>query len=385
VASHGPADGGRDKHGQHEHGEVVQFGSARGPWLSRLLLACLVAATVAALIAHSGHGHSPPRPRRPAGPVTVINVGHHLLGVTGRWELFARGPDHLVAIQLAQGRITLTAVPPLQTELPQVSFIIGPHQVIVRSADLVPGYLIPDGAAPRVLAESLTNGGPAIPGPTTQQVWVLSGTSTNPSLSLVGLDGRATGESIRLQANRDLPATSTSDGRGYVLVLTIDSGLYDVGPTWFRPVPDQITAVGPTRWLALACRSGSDCHDEVIDSATGAGHPLPGPALRDTAWSWPPVGVISPNGATAGVLASGKDGKLTLELVNLRSGASTVVAVPLPRSASDDTLAWSPDSKWLFVAAAGGRLLAVNATSKHVASLGVQLPFITQVAVRPSH
>ena len=45
-------------------------------------------------------------------------------------------------------------------------------------------------------------------------------------------------------------------------------------------------------------------------------------------------------------------------------------------------MAWSPDGTWLFVAARGGRLLAVNARSRHVQGLGVPIPQVTQIAVR---
>jgi hypothetical protein len=45
-------------------------------------------------------------------------------------------------------------------------------------------------------------------------------------------------------------------------------------------------------------------------------------------------------------------------------------------------LAWSPDSRWLFVADAGGHLLAVNQVSHRVESLGVPLPDLTQISIR---
>ncbi len=45
-------------------------------------------------------------------------------------------------------------------------------------------------------------------------------------------------------------------------------------------------------------------------------------------------------------------------------------------------MAWSPDSRWLFVAAADGKLLAVNARTGQAKSLGVTLPAVSQVAIR---
>src|ERR1700690_48153 len=64
----------------------------------------------------------------PPPPMRVPFAGHRLLGVTAGWELFARGPDDLLRIQLAQGRITRTYVPPLETASPDVAFVIGAHE-----------------------------------------------------------------------------------------------------------------------------------------------------------------------------------------------------------------------------------------------------------------
>ncbi len=50
----------------------------------------------------------------------------------------------------------------------------------------------------------------------------------------------------------------------------------------------------------------------------------------------------------------------------------------------DDTMAWSPDGRWLFVAGADGRLCPIDATTGQVHDLGVTLPPVTQVAVRPA-
>ena len=73
---------------------------------------------------------------------------------------------------------------------------------------------------------------------------------------------------------------------------------------------------------------------------------------------------------------------MILRLVNLGSGAEQTVAVPsglaLPLGS---TLAWSPDSRWLFVVTAGGGLAAVNARTHHVENLGVTLPPLSQIAI----
>ena len=49
--------------------------------------------------------------------------------------------------------------------------------------------------------------------------------------------------------------------------------------------------------------------------------------------------------------------------------------------APPESLAWSSDSRWLFVVAANGNLLAVNARTGRVESLGITLPRIEQVVI----
>src|SRR5580698_8764800 len=117
------------------------------PWLSRWLLTGLVlAAAVTLVLQETGH-QARPAARNPsdAPPMRLIVVGHRLLGVTAGWELFARGPDDLVRVELARGLVHLTYVPPLETGNPDIAFVMEPGEAIIRSSDLVPGYVVPDG------------------------------------------------------------------------------------------------------------------------------------------------------------------------------------------------------------------------------------------------
>ena len=149
----------------------MEFGGGRSAgrrWVPRALLACLVLAAVA-VVAVRGVGHQA-RPAAtasapPPPPMHVMIVGHPLLGVTAGWELFARGPDDLLRIQLAQGQITQTYVPSLETASPDVAFVIGAREAVIRPSDLVPGYVVPDGGQARPLTGLLANGGPMVPGP----------------------------------------------------------------------------------------------------------------------------------------------------------------------------------------------------------------------------
>ncbi|HEY2509164.1 MAG TPA: hypothetical protein VGI58_21825 [Streptosporangiaceae bacterium] len=380
---------GAGDRGPGEQEEIAEFGRGRtprrSPWLIRLLLGALLLATVGVAIGR--YGTQPQTPPRQASPPplrlhqTVTRLGPGLLGITAAWDIFARGPNDLVEIQPARGLITTTVVPALETGLPEVSFIIGAHEVLVSYPDLVPGYLIRDGAAPLTVTGPFRNGGPVIPGPDRGHVWVLPGSVGNSELELVGLDGRLAGRSLLLRAGQDLAGTAVSDGRGYVLLMGEDSRLYDVGPGFSRPVAGQVVAVGPTAWLAVSCHA-QRCRNLVVNPATGADRLLPGAAAQELYWDWPPRGVVSPDGSTAAVIAEASTP--SVRLINMRSGTSRTLPVPMANSPANQVMVWSPDSRWLFLAASNGRLLALNARTGALQTFGGQLPNITQVAIRPA-
>jgi hypothetical protein len=371
--------------GRGDKYDVVRFGRRRPPrgrWPVLFVVAALAAAFAAAIT----HDRKPPAATRPGGtlttapapaPVVVTEVGHRLLGVTGNWALFGLTAGEVVRIQPAQGRITRTMVPPLLSTGP-VSFIAGPDQVIIRPLDFVPGYLVPDGRPARTLPGVLSNGGPVFPGPAPGQVWAQTGSGNQTSLSLATTDGRKLGVSIRFPGGNASLLSSSSDGRGYFLVPWA-GGVYDTLPGALRLITTgTVAAVGPTRWLAVECGS-KHCADVVIDPASGARRVLPGQAL-----SGPPAGAamfpgtISPDGSIAAVFRASAAGTFALHLIDLSSGADHKLAVQ--GSPGEGTMAWSPDSRWLFVAAPS-KLFGVNARTRRVGGLGVALPQVSQVTV----
>jgi hypothetical protein len=382
-----------DGTGQHRDDEVVEFGGGRHVsrrW-TRALLAGLVLAAVVTIVVQAGSHRGRPAAKAAAPPpaVRVTTVGHRLLGVTAGWQLFARGPDDLLQIQFARGQITQTYVPPLESASPDVAFVTGARQTIIRSSDLVPGYVVPAGRQARALSGPLAGGGPLIPGVAgTQTAWVIAGPPTWPYLSLVTLAGDKAGPVIRFpDGGPQLPATAVSDGRGDVLVTSGSLTDYDAGPGWDRPVPGTVVAVGPAGWLVVTCDPQyRHCRNEVIGPGGGSRRVLPGSAAAEPYYfSWPPTGVIAPDGSKAAMAESGPHNSLTVHLVNLRTGTTTDLGVPLSVAGSDynsQLMAWSPDSRWLFVAASGGRLVAVSTLTGRAESLGVALPAIDQVAIR---
>jgi hypothetical protein len=363
-------------HGLPDSHDEVQFGqqpsARRRPWLPRLLLAAAVTATAVAIVATQAGQH-----RRPGQPKVIVTFTvRPILGVRAGWELFARGPADLVAIQFARGKVIRTAVPTLQSGNPGVSFVVGPHEAIIRSLDFVPGYVVPDGAPARRLTGVLATGGPLIPGPNPAEAWQLASAPNGVSLVLLTLAGHQIGPPIVLQPSQSLASTATSDGRGDVLLLSNLADEYDAGPDWYRPVRGQVIAIGASRWLVLSCPR-LRCRNVVVDPVDGAERTLPGTPQRTAVYVWPPAGVISPDGATAAII----DPDGAVQLISLGSGADTRLAVPLDEDPANESMAWSPDGRWLFLAD-DGKLLAVNARTGRVTGLGVKLPYVTQVAIR---
>jgi len=357
----------------------------RRRWLGGLVASAALLTTVAVLV--TGHRGTGPggtgqgAPGRPSAlpPVSVTNAGHRLLGITGGWELFGRGPERVVAIQFATGRITQTAVPPLDSGGP-VSFLIGPREVIIRPIDFVPGYRVPDGGRPTGLAGRLARGGPAVSGPDPGHVWVASDGRVHLTLSLVNLAGQPV-LSVPLPRRAPVLLTATPDGNGNVL-LTGPTGTFDAGAGGLRRLSLQPTAVGPHRWLAMSCPHQRHCRNVVVDTSGAAPRilrTLPGPAVPAKVW---PPGVIAPNGSAAAVFVLGGMSRVSLHLVNLSTGADHSVDLPAGTFPSDQTLAWSPDGRWLFAVAGPGQLVAIDARTFRAVHLGVSLPYLTQIAVR---
>jgi hypothetical protein len=371
---------GESDHEEFGPAEVAQFGGPQRPgwrWLGRLALPCLVFAAVLVVVARSGFQH---RPAPPAAPVTVTDVGHAILGVRSGGELFALEQRALVSVQFAAGRITRTALPQPEGD-GIVSLIADPAQVVIRPLDDVPGYVVPDGQPARPLSGFLARGGLLLPGPGRAEVWDVPATGP---ISLVGPDGNPTATHLAAEPGQFPPQSAMADGRGNILVLDNSGQLYDAGPGLLRPVSALVVAVGPRNWLGLSCGRHGSCQDVVINAANGASRVLPGPAVAVVNLPWPnQAGVVSPDGSMAAVVAAGPGGDAVLDLVNLGSGALTRVPLPVTAFSSSQTIAWSPDSRWLFVVSANGKLAVVARTGRPL-TLNLGLSGLTQIAIRPA-
>ncbi len=280
----------------------------------------------------------------------------------------------MIRVQLAQGRITRTTIPTLLSTGP-VSFFVGPGDAIIRPSDAVPGYLVPDRRPARALPGVLGGEGTVLPGPSPDQVWMQTG-SAQQSMTLVGRNGQPTGVSIPIPADEYFPVVS--DGAGYVL-FSGTGGVYDARPDGLHRVSTgTLQASGPTRWLVSECDERHRCGDVVIDRTTGTRHAVDPPVADQSGTG----GLISPNGTTVAFLRLAEGETATLHLQNLTSGNDRRVGAAIDRPATDGTTAWSPDSRWLFVIGAGGKLLVIDPRTAAVRPLGVSLPPLNQLAIR---
>jgi hypothetical protein len=301
-------------------------------------------------------------------PVVVHHVGAGLLGTRTGEDVFARGPGFVVRIELARGTVTRTLVPGLATTGP-VSFIPLGAEVLVRPLDRVLGYEVPDRRAARVPHGELTLAGPAWPAPTAAKAWV----DVGDRIVLVDGRGRRLGRALPVPPGASAVA-GWADGRGNLLFETA-SGWFDVGPErTVHVTPDNLVAVGPTRYLLSECRTGI-CSEVLVDRTTRRRTRL-GPALDLVGIP----GAISPDGSSAARI----DPRTScLVLTDLPTGRDHTL--PLQPVADSQSLAWDSDGPWLFVADRSGRLEAVNARTLGVVDL-TRLAGgpVTQVAVRPA-
>ncbi len=323
----------------------------------------------------------PPLLSDPA-PVTpqTTDLGRPVLGVTAGWELFGRGPDSIVRIEMANGRLTRTAAPGIGSSGP-VSFLVGPDRAVIRPLDFVPGFAVNDGRNAVALTGALDLGRPLIPGPDTGHVWADTAANGSPDvMTLVDWQGRATPTHFGVPAGW-AAVGARSDGAGNVLLTAPNGGTYQVRPDGRRLITaGTLLASGPTGYLASECDPAGNCRTFVMDRRTLTRKVLAAKVTGDQG----SAGLISPDGRTAAVMdvANAESSAVRLSLVDLVSGVEHPVGAEIGTPVSESSMVWAPDSRRLFVATGTGRIAVVDRDTKKVDDLGLRLPFIEQLAIR---
>jgi hypothetical protein len=316
---------------------------------------------------------APPRAPKPY----VVQIPRFALGIHGRWELFGRSDSSMVRIQFARGRVTTTQVPGLASSGP-VYFVAGLRAALIHPLDFVPSYVVPDGRATRAAPARLSCGGPALPSPDADAVWVPACSGHAHLLYLTILNGERGHLTLSLPRSTVL-ISALPDGQGFGFVpgyAQASLPSFDVRPGEVTRVSrGPVLAVGPTRWLLGRCPHGR-CRGIVVNRATGVRRRLSAPVPPQSV-----PGVISPNGGAAALVTPKTK---VLALIDLRTGAQRPVQVPVDYT-DLQTMVWSPDSRWLFGIGYGGELWAVNYATGHVyrnLTLDLHIPFLHQLAIR---
>jgi hypothetical protein len=315
-----------------------------------------------------------------AGP-RVTEVGHRILGATTGWELFAQGEGAVLRIELAAGRVQTTKLPGLASG-GGIAFVVGPTSAIVRPFDAVTGYVIPDGGPPRELHGLLAQGGSVYAGPTPDEIWIQppSDSARIPPPRLYDLrHDRPVGTGPA--APQSLGQPFLSDGAGYLLYGGV-GGVYDVRPDGVRRVTTgALAAIGGHRVLVQECDESYQCQNILIDQRSGTRRVL---GTTDASYNYVP-GSISPDGRYAAYSTVLGGDQPTTHLVDLNTGKITDVGVALSDAAyGSSPFVWDPENDDLLFVDNAQEVRVIDPISGHAGSLGIQLPPVTQLALRPA-
>lgn len=417
----GTGDAERDDTGG---GEVVEFGSpggGRGPrWWWLLAIGVVVVAVIAVLAirqqtepaadpgptpaatgAPTPEDHAttaPPltpapsrREKQPAG--TAGSPEHRdlsMLHASSDFDLFVYGDGKLLRLQPAQNRMTVTTLHRRDQGTP-LRIIVGADRVILQPRWSGSGVVVPAGKPAHRLGRVFGGDSAVFPGPDDRHLWVLgqanplAGGGQGRTLHLVDLDGDATGTTLTLPGPLT-PLSVQPDGQGYLLASGV-GGVYDVRPGRLRRITTGVVlAIGPTRFLVFECDDQLRCETVAVDRDSGARHTVP----REKPVRPLPFtvqlgadGVVSPDGRTAAVVTA-TGGRPALRLIDLDSGAVRRVGLSLGdyQLSTQGWLAWSPDSRWLYVANNSG-LHVVDPRSGHAQAVALPVSQARAVAVRP--
>lgn len=327
-----------------------------------------------------------PGPPPPSGEVDVTPLGGPLLDGR-RTDVFGFSSNALVRVELATGRVTRTGLPSLSQA--DLSFVPVRGGVLVHRTDLGRTYLVPDGLPPEEGPEGLTGFGPLLPGPDLDHVWILLGSGARSTVTLMGVDGRTTGIAVGLPAYTS--SEPVPDGGGYPLVIGV-GGAYWAGPQGLRRVTSgAVVASGPTGWLAVECDERDRCSGVLVDRAGGRHRPAIGVLSPDLPadHAFVPSGVLSPDGRKAALYVGDPQRSLRLVVLDLATGAATRTDLALVGGAVSQSLAWTPDGRWLFGVDASARIVAVDPISGRGRLLVPDtivpaMPVVQDIAVRPA-
>jgi hypothetical protein len=300
---------------------------------------------------------------------TVTELGAPVLASHTRTELIVHTLDSLLRINLDSGEVVRTQVPIILTG-EQTFMAVGSRSVVLRPANYIQGYVVPDDGGSRPAPGLLADGTLGLFS-NYDQFWMYLGQPT-PRLEGVSFDG---GDQGGIETPNLVPWGP--DGTGQV-VLTGLGGAYVAGsvPNLQRITTGDVFAAGPTTWLVRECDDRHVCTMSTIDRESHHRTTFDLPLL--IAEPSPPVaGVIAPDGRIAAVVMSRTQ---TVDIINLWSG----IEFSIPTAAIRVAPVWSLDGRYLFYVDDAGWLWVYDRNTDRVLAFPVPVHDVQALAVRPT-
>jgi hypothetical protein len=131
--------------------------------------------------------------------------------------------------------------------------------------------------------------------------------------------------------------------------------------------------------VTTECDARHHCHGVVIDRRSGDRHNVDLSLANVSPW----LAATSPDGEYVAVVYAVAHHPLALHVLDLQRGHDRLTTVGVDQTLHEGSLAWSPDSDYLFVAGVNGRLWVIKPATVAVSELPVRLPPVRQLATRP--
>jgi hypothetical protein len=131
--------------------------------------------------------------------------------------------------------------------------------------------------------------------------------------------------------------------------------------------------------LTTECDAQHHCHGVVIDRSSGDRHNVDLAASNVSPW----LAAMSSDGQYVAVIYASAHDPVSLHVLDLQRGLDRLTTVQVDQTLQEGSLAWSPDSDYLFVAGVKGRLWVIKPATGAVSEFPVRLPPIRQLAARP--
>jgi hypothetical protein len=314
-------------------------------------------------------------------PLLPVQTGLRLVGLTADFDV--------VEVDLDSGRVSTTVLPEFDRyDINSGYLMVGDTVTLVGTWEGA-GVMLTEGTdEPGLAGLQLSDGlGSALRGSRPDTFWVVErqwgAWDSATTLRLGDAGGSPVDDVTALKGAPDLWDVQT-DHRGG-LVLTSHDGLYvydEAGPR--RLTTGRLLALGRRHAVATECDDQLVCARVVIDRDTGTRTEIDGSGRRDESWLGvgaldPGIEMVSPDGTGVVALRPDSRDQLDLALIDLRTGASTVLG---EAPGVGYSVGWSADGRFLLYLD-GDKLFSVDRPLGTYKPVSDRLPALVKFALRP--